>query len=47
MEPMVFKYYVADYIFRLIELVLLAEDGGNFGSKERPIHIMSFWKVLG
>ena len=28
--------YVADYIFN-DELVLLAEDGGNFGSKERPI----------
>ena len=28
--------YVADYIFD-DELVLLAEDGGNFGSKERPI----------
>ena len=27
---------VADYIFD-DELVLLAEDGGNFGSKERPI----------
>ena len=28
--------YVADYIFD-DELVLLAEDGGNFGSKTRPI----------
>ena len=28
--------YVDDYIFDE-ELVLLAEDGGNFGSKERPI----------
>ena len=28
--------YIADYIFDY-ELVLLAEDGGNFGSKERPI----------
>ena len=28
--------YVADYIFN-DELVLLAEDGGNFGSKEKPI----------
>ena len=28
--------YVADYIFD-DELVLLAEDGGNFGSRERPI----------
>ena len=28
--------HVADYIFN-DELVLLAEDGGNFGSKERPI----------
>ncbi|MFR0614554.1 restriction endonuclease subunit S [Lactobacillus porci] len=28
--------YVADYIFD-DELVLLAEDGGNFGSKDRPI----------
>lgn len=28
--------YVSDYIFD-DELVLLAEDGGNFGSKERPI----------
>ena len=28
--------YVADYIFD-DELVLLAEDGGHFGSKERPI----------
>ena len=28
--------YVANYIFD-DELVLLAEDGGNFGSKERPI----------
>ena len=28
--------HVADYIFD-DELVLLAEDGGNFGSKERPI----------
>ena len=28
--------YVADYIFD-DELILLAEDGGNFGSKERPI----------
>ena len=28
--------YVADYIFD-DELVLLAEDGGNFGSEERPI----------
>ena len=28
--------YVADYIFD-DELVLVAEDGGNFGSKERPI----------
>ena len=28
--------YIADYIFD-DELVLLAEDGGNFGSKERPI----------
>ena len=28
--------YVADYIFD-DDLVLLAEDGGNFGSKERPI----------
>ena len=28
--------YVADYIFD-DELVLLAEDGGNFGSKKRPI----------
>lgn len=28
--------YVADYIFD-DELVLLAEDGGNFGSKEKPI----------
>jgi len=28
--------YVADYLFD-DELVLLAEDGGNFGSKERPI----------
>ena len=28
--------YVADYIFD-DEMVLLAEDGGNFGSKERPI----------
>ena len=28
--------YVDDYIFD-DELVLLAEDGGNFGSKERPI----------
>ena len=27
---------MADYIFD-DELVLLAEDGGNFGSKERPI----------
>ena len=28
--------YVAEYIFD-DELVLLAEDGGNFGSKDRPI----------
>lgn len=28
--------YVADYIFD-DELVLLAEDGGNFGSKDKPI----------
>ena len=28
--------YVADYIFD-DELVLLAEDGGNFGSREKPI----------
>ena len=28
--------YVADYIFD-DELVLLAEDGGNFGSKSKPI----------
>lgn len=28
--------YVADYIFN-DELVLLAEDGGNFGSKDKPI----------
>lgn len=28
--------YVADYIFD-DELVLIAEDGGNFGSKDRPI----------
>lgn len=28
--------YVSDYIFD-DELVLLAEDGGNFGSKEKPI----------
>ena len=28
--------YVSDYIFD-DELVLLAEDGGNFGSKDRPI----------
>ena len=28
--------YVADFIFD-DELVLLAEDGGNFGSKDRPI----------
>lgn len=28
--------YVDDYIFD-DELVLLAEDGGNFGSKDRPI----------
>lgn len=28
--------YVADYIFD-DELILLAEDGGNFGSEERPI----------
>lgn len=28
--------YVNDYIFD-DELVLLAEDGGNFGSKEKPI----------
>jgi len=28
--------YVADYIFN-DELVLLAEDGGNFGSEEKPI----------
>lgn len=28
--------HVSDYIFD-DELVLLAEDGGNFGSKERPI----------
>lgn len=28
--------YIADYIFD-DELVLLAEDGGNFGSKDRPI----------
>lgn len=28
--------YVADYIFD-DELVLLAEDGGNFGSTDRPI----------
>ena len=28
--------YVAEYIFD-DELVLLAEDGGNFGSKTRPI----------
>ena len=28
--------YVADYIFN-DELVLLAEDGGNFGSKNKPI----------
>ena len=28
--------HIADYIFD-DELVLLAEDGGNFGSKERPI----------
>ena len=28
--------YVADFIFD-DELVLLAEDGGNFGSKEKPI----------
>ena len=28
--------HVAEYIFD-DELVLLAEDGGNFGSKERPI----------
>ncbi len=28
--------YVSDYIFD-DELVILAEDGGNFGSKERPI----------
>ena len=28
--------YVADYIFD-DDLVLLAEDGGNFGSKEKPI----------
>ena len=43
-EEGVYPYYgangiqdhVADYIFD-DELVLLAEDGGNFGSKERPI----------
>ena len=28
--------YISDYIFD-DELVLLAEDGGNFGSKEKPI----------
>lgn len=28
--------YVSDYIFD-DELILLAEDGGNFGSKDRPI----------
>ena len=28
--------HVSDYIFD-DELVLLAEDGGNFGSKDRPI----------
>ena len=28
--------HIADYIFD-DELVLLAEDGGNFGSRERPI----------
>ena len=28
--------YVADYIFDE-ELILLAEDGGNFGSKDKPI----------
>ena len=35
--------YVADYIFDY-ELVLLAEDGGNFGSKERPIAYRSSGK---
>ena len=30
------QYYVNDYIFD-DDLVLLAEDGGNFGSKEKPI----------
>ena len=32
----VIQDYVADYIFD-DELVLLAEDGGNFGSKDKPI----------
>ena len=34
--------YVSDYIFD-DELVLLAEDGGNFGSKEKPISC--FWQT--
>lgn len=38
--------YVNDYIFD-DELVLLAEDGGNFGSKEKPYSIQSFRKMLG
>ena len=35
--------YVASYLFD-DELVLLAEDGGNFGSKERPIAYRISWK---
>ena len=38
--------YVADYIFD-DELVLLAEDGGNFGSKKKADSVQSFGKVLG
>ena len=34
--------YVADYIFD-DELVLLAEDSGNFGSEERPIVYKVIW----
>ncbi len=35
--------YVADYIFD-DDLILLAEDGGNFGSKDRPIAYRVFGK---
>ena len=36
MERMGIQDYVVDYIFD-DDLVLLAEDGGNFGSKTKPI----------